>query len=144
MREPGCPLCEAPGGVPVFQGRRFRVIRADEPGYPAFYRLVWSDHVREFSELAPADRAACVEAVAAIEGVLLAELAPAKVNLATLGNMVPHLHWHVIARFEWDPAWPAPVWAAPQRGADPLRVQAVEARRGTVEAALREALAAWS
>lgn len=35
---------------------------------------------------------------------------PDKLNIAALGNMVPQLHVHVIARFHDDPAWPAPVW----------------------------------
>ena len=62
----GCPLCEGPGGTLVFQGRKFRVIRADEAGFPAFYRLVWTDHVAEFSQLDAQDqigRASCRERV---------------------------------------------------------------------------------
>jgi len=43
---------------------------------------------------------------------------PTKINLASLGNMVPHLHWHVIARFEGDARWPAPVWAPKNQWAD--------------------------
>jgi len=38
-----------------------------------------------------------------------------RANRASLGNVVPHLHWHVIARFDWDARWPAPLWAARQR-----------------------------
>ena len=58
--------------------------------------------MREFTDLAPAERAECMEAVAAVERVLREQLAPTKVNLASLGNLTPHLHWHVIARFDWD------------------------------------------
>ncbi|MCM2253467.1 MAG: HIT domain-containing protein, partial [Ramlibacter sp.] len=94
-----CPLCREPGGVLVFQGPKFRVIRAEEAGFPAFYRLVWSKHVAEFSELAAADRRLCMDAVAQVEQALRAHLRPAKVNLAALGNVVPHLHWHIVARF---------------------------------------------
>ena len=141
MRTPGCPLCDAAGGPVVFQGERFRLVRADEAGFPAFYRLVWTEHVREFSDLSAADRTLCVEAVVTVEQVLREHLRPAKVNLATLGNVVPHLHWHVIGRFEWDPAWPAPVWAAAQRPPDPARSAGVEARRTALETALAGALA---
>ena len=35
---------------------------------------------------------------------------PDKLNVAALGNLVPQLHVHVVARYEDDPAWPAPVW----------------------------------
>jgi diadenosine tetraphosphate (Ap4A) HIT family hydrolase len=121
----GCPLCEGAGGRLVFEGPRFRVICAAEVGFPAFYRLVWRDHVREFSELSREDRALCMEAVAAIEQSLREALAPTKINLATLGNVVPHLHWHVIARFDWDSRFPDPVWAAAQREPDAARLEAV-------------------
>ncbi|MCD8514932.1 MAG: HIT domain-containing protein, partial [Burkholderiaceae bacterium] len=40
---------------------------------------------------------------------------PTKVNLASLGNVVPHLHWHVMARYDWDSRFPAPIWAPAQR-----------------------------
>ena len=140
MRAAGCPLCDAAGGPLVFEGDKFRLVRAEESGYPAFYRIVWRDHVREFSDLGDADRALCLDAVVTAERVLREHLQPAKVNLATLGNMVPHLHWHVIARFEWDPAWPAPVWAAPQRPVDAAAIAAIEARRPDLEDALAAAL----
>ena len=56
-----------------------------------------------------------MNAVVAVEQVLREHLQPTKINLAALGNAVPHLHWHVIARFDWDIHFPASVWAAPQR-----------------------------
>ena len=42
-------------------------------------------------------------------------VAPTKINLASLGNLVPHLHWHIVARFDWDSHFPQPVWGAAQR-----------------------------
>ena len=131
---PGCPLCEGPGGTLIWQGARYRVIRADEVGFPAFYRLVWSAHVTEFSDLSAADRQACTEGVAAIEQALRAHLQPTKVNLATLGNQVAHLHWHVIARFASDSHFPGPVWAPAQRERDLAHEAAVQALLPAVEA----------
>lgn len=133
-REPGCPLCQGAGGELVFQGPLLRVIRTDEGGFPAFYRVIWNEHVRELSQLAPADRALCLEAVVAVERALLAHLQPAKVNVASLGNMVAHLHWHVVARFAWDSHFPAPVWAAAQREAPPTEAARVAALRPLLEA----------
>ena len=49
-----------------------------------------------------------------------------KTNVATLGNLVPQLHIHVIARFQSDPAWPGPVWG--RVPAEPYADQALEAR----------------
>jgi diadenosine tetraphosphate (Ap4A) HIT family hydrolase len=108
-------------------------VHADEPGFPAFYRVVWQAHVREFSQLAAPDRHECVDTLVIVEQALLRHLQPTKVNLASLGNAVPHLHWHVIARFDWDSRFPGPVWAAAQRPADAARLQAVAARLPALE-----------
>ncbi|MES2936237.1 MAG: HIT family protein [Pseudomonadota bacterium] len=133
---PGCPLCDADGGALVLRTPRWRLIRADEEGFPAFYRVVWNAHVAEFSQLAAAERAECMDAVAGVEGALLRHLKPAKVNLAALGNMVPHLHWHVIARFDWDSRYPSPVWAPAARPADAARAAGVAALLPALEAEL--------
>jgi diadenosine tetraphosphate (Ap4A) HIT family hydrolase len=116
---PDCALCREAGGGLVFQSAHWRVIRADDADFPAFYRVVWRAHVAEWSDLALADQAALMGAVGAVERVLRASLAPAKINLASLGNVVPHLHWHVVARFDWDSRFPAPVWAAAARAVEP-------------------------
>jgi diadenosine tetraphosphate (Ap4A) HIT family hydrolase len=140
MKAAGCPLCDGPGGALVFQGPEFRVIRADEPGFPAFYRLVWNSHVAEFSDLAAAERQRCMEAVACIEQLLRERLRPAKVNLASLGNVVPHLHWHAIARFEWDSHFPDAVWAAPRRLAPPAQIARVRALLPALDAGIAQRL----
>jgi diadenosine tetraphosphate (Ap4A) HIT family hydrolase len=137
-----CPLCADTGGVLVFQGARFRVIRADEPGFPAFYRVVWTEHVAEFSDLAADDRSLCMAAVVAVELALREQVQPTKINLAALGNMVPHLHWHVIARFDWDSHFPAPVWAAAVRPQNTEALALVAARLTQTDSAIKSALAA--
>ena len=144
MTTTDCPLCRESGGQLVWRGQRLRVIRAEEAGFPAFYRVVWNAHVAEFSDLSSANRQHCMEAVAVVEQALRDHLAPTKINLAALGNMVPHLHWHVIARFDWDSHFPAPVWAAPQR---PRAAQLEDALQGllpAMEAQMRQALAQWA
>jgi diadenosine tetraphosphate (Ap4A) HIT family hydrolase len=79
-----------------------------------------------------------------VEQCLRAQLSPAKINLAALGNMVPHLHWHVIARFDWDSRFPSPVWAAAQRPADPQREQAIAQRLPVLEREMIQHLATRS
>ncbi len=114
-----CPLCVTDGGLVVARTSAFRVVRVvdgeEARRFPAFYRLIWNAHVAELSDLTAAERLACMEAVFRIEAALRATLMPTKINLASLGNVVPHLHWHVIARFDWDSHFPAPVWATAQR-----------------------------
>lgn len=133
---PGCPFCEGPGGRVVFEGAKLRVIHAEEVGFPAFYRVIWRDHAAEFSDLSAADRVLCMEAVAVVEQCLREHLSPAKINLAALGNMVPHLHWHVIARFADDTHFPGSVWAPVQREANAAQEAAVAARLPALESAM--------
>ena len=139
-----CPLCAEDGGALVWRGERLRVIRAQEAGFPAFYRVVWNAHVAEFSDLAGADRVRCMEAVTLVEQALRQHLAPTKVNIAARGNRVPHLHWHVIARFDWDSHFPAPVWAAAQRPSPAEQEAAVRALLPALEVQLQSQLAQWA
>ena len=118
MNVSGCLLCETHGGLLVFQCAQFRVIQVLEAGFPAFYRVAWNNHVAEFSDLSPDERNICMNAVVMVEKTLREQLQPTKINLAALGNVVPHLHWHVMARFDWDSHFPGSVWAVAQRVVD--------------------------
>ena len=135
-----CPLCTSDGGQLVWRGTHLRVIRADEPGFPAFYRVVWNAHVAEFSDMDAIQRQHCMDAVTVVEQALREHLVPTKINLAALGNMVPHLHWHVIARFDWDSHFPAPVWASALRHSPAAQQAGVSARLPVLEAALQSKL----
>ena len=137
---PDCPLCQQDGGTLVWRGEKLRVIRAGELGFPAFYRVVWNAHVAEFSDLSADDRTHCMDVVVQVEKALRQHLQPTKINLAALGNMVAHLHWHVIARFDWDSHFPASVWAAAQRERLEVQEAALRERLPAMEAQLRESL----
>jgi diadenosine tetraphosphate (Ap4A) HIT family hydrolase len=129
-----CPLCHDDGGLLLHHRPLYRVVRVtDTPAHPAFYRVTLNAHVSEFSQLTRAERTALMDAVCTVESVLLALLQPAKVNLASLGNVVPHVHWHVIARFVDDAQFPAPIWApvVRERGLDAL--QALQAKLPVVD-----------
>ncbi len=77
-----------------------------------------------------------------IEQALRATLAPTKINLASFGNMVAHLHWHVIARFDWDSHFPQPVWGTVQRIVEPPAEARLALPLAAVDDAVRAALAA--
>ena len=141
MRVSGCPLCETDGGLLIFKNEQFRVIQATEAGFPAFYRVVWNAHVAEFSSLSVDERQSCMNAVVAVEQVLREQLEPSKINLAALGNAVPHLHWHVIARFDWDSHFPGSVWAASQRAENAEKLAHVAAQCARVNHLIAEKLA---
>lgn len=134
-----CPLCDQDGGLVLLRTPGWRLVRVtDTPAHPAFYRLILNRHVAEFSALAPAERHALMDVVCVVEQQLVEHLQPAKINLASLGNVVPHLHWHVVARFEDDAQWPAPIWAPAVRERD---TRALLARLPALDAQVQLALA---
>ena len=70
-------------------------------------------HVTELFHLDRTVRSAVVEEVNAVAAALNDLFRPAKINYELLGNMVPHMHWHVVPRFTTDPLWPHPIWSEP-------------------------------
>ena len=132
----GCELCDL--SVPaVVDNDKFAVILVDDANYPGFARVIWKDHVREVSDLADADRLLLNDAVWKLELAVREVMQPLKVNVASLGNVVPHLHWHVIPRYADDAHFPAPVWAQAQRTTD----EAVLVARRALVPQLAEAIA---
>lgn len=132
---PGCELCELAAPV-AWRGEKYSVIIVDDANYPGFCRVIWHEHVRELSDLASEDRLLLGEAVYLLEQAVRGTMAPHKVNVASLGNVVPHLHWHVIPRFEDDAHFPAPVWAQAVRETDKAVLEARRAKLGQLKAAI--------
>jgi diadenosine tetraphosphate (Ap4A) HIT family hydrolase len=111
-----CPLCDTPGGALLWRDDFCRVVLVtDEPDYPGFLRVILNAHVKEMTDLSAADQSTLMRVVFAAEAALLEVLQPDKINLASLGNVVPHLHWHVIPRFADDPHFPNPLWGTKLR-----------------------------
>lgn len=137
----GCALCAQDGGSLVWRSDKLRVVQVEEDGFPGTYRVIWNAHVAEFSELSAEERAECMDAVVCVERALIEHLEPTKVNLAALGNQVPHLHWHVIARFEWDTHFPNPVWGEAQRPREHDKEAALREHLDAVNAQIRDYLA---
>lgn len=132
-----CELCSGPGGDLLWANEECRVVlvEGEEAGlYAGFCRVIWKAHVAEMSDLAPAQSARLMRVVLATERAVRDVLAPDKINLASLGNVVPHLHWHVIPRWKDDSRFPRPIWATALRGG--------LARTQPDKAALRNALLA--
>jgi diadenosine tetraphosphate (Ap4A) HIT family hydrolase len=142
VKAENCELCHGAGGVPVAASARWRVIRVADADFPAFYRVLWNAHVAEFSDLDAASRTECLDVVTRIEQVLRGRLSPTKINLASLGNVVPHLHWHVIARFDWDSHFPQPIWGTRQREVSPSAESRLKLPLTALDDAVRAALPA--
>ena len=135
-----CELCALDGGDLIVAAEKWRVILVDDANYPGFCRVIWHAHVKEMSDLSESDRQLLMAVVWQVETVLRRVMQPDKINLASFGNMVPHLHWHVIPRFIDDAHFPQPVWAAPRAGTpDAL---ALAARRALLPQLRSELIAA--
>jgi diadenosine tetraphosphate (Ap4A) HIT family hydrolase len=135
-----CELCVNEGGESVCRDDDLRVVRVVDESFPAFYRVIWNAHVAELSDLSAAQRQHCIDVVVAVERTLREQLHPTKINLASLGNMVPHLHWHVIARFDWDSHFPQPIWGTARRVVMPPAVQRMALPPDRLDAAVRAAV----
>lgn len=131
-----CPLCAPKDETVLWQDPRCRVIFVDDPDYPGFCRVVWQAHIKEMTDLAASDRNHFMSVVFAVEAVLCELLLPDKINLASLGNQTPHLHWHVIPRYRDDAHFPTPVWSARLRDAAARSAPAIDVLRQRLSARL--------
>ena len=120
-----CELCDELGGELLWQDSVCRVVLVNDPDYPGFCRVIWQAHIKEMTDLTTSQRGRLMEVVFALEQVLRQTLSPEKINLASLGNVTPHLHWHVIPRFRSDPHFPNPIWAIASRIA-PKNARAID------------------
>jgi len=105
----------------LWQDAFCRVVRVtDTPDYPGYCRVILHRHVSEMTDLPPAERSRLMMTVMQVEQALRDLMQPDKINLASLGNKVSHVHWHVIPRFTNDPHFPDPIWGARLRDTPPV------------------------
>ena len=105
-----CPLCQPSSHLLLWQDDFCRVVLLNDPDYPAYCRVELKAHIKEMTDLVPADRAKTMKVVFAVETALREVVHPDKINLASLGNKTPHVHWHIIPRFESDKHFPNCHW----------------------------------
>ncbi len=81
--------------------------------FPGYTFVFTREHVTELFHLEPPVRQAVMEEVNRVAAALAEVYRPTKMNYELLGNMVPHMHWHLVPRFAGDPLWPRPIWSEP-------------------------------
>ena len=81
--------------------------------FPGYSLVVSKRHVTELFHLDRDTRGAIIEEVNGVASALYLLFQPAKINYELLGNMVPHMHWHLIPRFTTESLWPRPIWSEP-------------------------------
>ena len=104
-----CSLCEKPGGKIIFEDSFCRIIIPDENIF-GLQRIIWNQHVKEISELNQEELNHLFKKVCFVENSIKKTFSPNKINIASLGNHVPHLHLHIIPRWKTDPWWPNSIW----------------------------------
>jgi len=110
-----CALCEPSPHEILWQDDFCRIVLLNDVDYPAYCRVELIAHVKEMTDLAPPQRARIMKVVFAVETTLREIFNPTKINLASLGNKTPHVHWHVIPRFENDQHFPNSHWGEAMR-----------------------------
>ncbi len=110
-----CVLCKddlkPEEGQLVWRGDDCRVVLVNDPDLPGFCRVIWNHHVGEMTDLTYGERDHIMALVFVVEEVVRHVMCPDKVNIAALGNMVPHIHWHVIPRYQDDTFFPGSAWS---------------------------------
>ena len=110
-----CPLCTPTGEEILYLSDLYRIICVGDPAWPGFCRVILNAHAAEMTDLPIEQRSALMKAVCVTESVLRELMHPDKINLASLGNVVPHVHWHIIPRWKNDTHFPDPIWATAKR-----------------------------
>lgn len=118
MSQQTCVFCEGLGGELLWQDEVCRVVLVDDADYIGFCRVILKKHVKEMTDLTEFERSRLMRVVFVVERVLRDVLQPDKINLASLGNKTPHIHWHVIPRFNLDKHFPETIWSAAVRKAE--------------------------
>jgi len=120
-----CALCQPCPHTILWQDQFCRVVLLNDADYPAYCRVELLAHIKEMTDLVPAERARMMKTVFAVELALREMFNPDKINLASLGNKTPHVHWHVIPRFENDRHFPNSHWGKALRENKPTALDTV-------------------
>ncbi|MDZ4142766.1 MAG: HIT family protein [Methylotenera sp.] len=118
MSKKACPLCQPSPHKTLWQDDFCRVVLLNDADYPAYCRVELLAHIKEMTDLQAPQRVRLMQVVFAVETALREILNPDKINLASLGNKTPHIHWHVIPRFENDKHFPNSHWGEALRETD--------------------------
>ena len=111
---PDCPMCrrwQDDEDLQIVELQHSYVILNRDQFFTGYTLLFAKQHVTELFHLDATVRSELIEEVSRVAAALYAAFKPAKINYELLGNMVPHMHWHLVPRFTSDPLWPRPIWS---------------------------------
>jgi diadenosine tetraphosphate (Ap4A) HIT family hydrolase len=111
-----CPMCRRwneDSGLRVTELEHSFVVLNRDQYFPGYTLLFTKQHVTELFHLDLAVRGGLMEEVSRVAEALFTLFRPDKINYELLGNMVPHIHWHLVPRHSDEPLWPRPIWSEP-------------------------------
>ncbi|MBP9692470.1 MAG: HIT family protein [Alphaproteobacteria bacterium] len=108
-------------------------------GFPWFLLIPKIENISEIIDLTPADQGLLMKEIALTSQAVRHVFQPKKLNVASLGNIVPQLHIHVVARYENDGAWPGPIWNSgiSKDYEDKIKTQIIEEMKDTLFALMK-------
>lgn len=105
-----CAICNSNEGEIIWTDNTLRVVLLDHPDYKGYCRVELINHQKEMTDLDESLQFNIMRCVFKVEEILRKIFNPDKINLASLGNKTPHIHWHIIPRFKEDPHFPNSHW----------------------------------
>jgi diadenosine tetraphosphate (Ap4A) HIT family hydrolase len=121
VTDAACVMCSKYGGrggeLHIADLDLSRVFLHEDQFFPGYVLLVLRRHVTELYDLPAAERATLIEEVSRVAQALARVFRPVKMNYELLGNLVPHIHWHLVPRLATDPGLRAPIWTVEHRPA---------------------------
>ena len=110
-----CGLCKAPTLPILWSGHNFRIVLVTDQNIKGYLRLELLEHVSEIHQLSQSIKHQMYSLLNIIEINLINIFNPDKINIASLGNKTPHIHWHIISRYKHDNFFPESIWSKPTR-----------------------------
>jgi diadenosine tetraphosphate (Ap4A) HIT family hydrolase len=107
-----CIFCSSPprGQRILYANDLYRVILVDDQYYVGYLQVILNEHIKELTDLSQENALKLFAGVLTLEQTIRQVYSPDKINIASLGNVVPHVHFHIIPRFKTDRHFPNPIW----------------------------------
>ena len=115
LNSDNCALCSSHKYPIIWANDLFRIVLINDQNYRGYCRVDLINHIKEMSDLDEAIRNEFMGVIFQMEKIVKEYLQPDKINLASLGNITPHLHWHIIPRYFEDNHFPDSIWSEKKR-----------------------------
>ena len=115
LNSDNCVLCSSQKYPIIWRNDLLRIILINDQNYRGYCRVDLINHIKEMSDLDEAIRNEFMGVIFQMEKIVKEYLQPDKINLASLGNITPHLHWHIIPRYLSDNHFPDSIWSEKKR-----------------------------